>query len=162
MTRHSEGGPYPANWKEIAKAVKDAAGNRCVRCGHPDGDRMERSILPKGVQPGPTYNPINFFFKPCDEHCTHRRDYKMRMLTVHHLDMNPANCEWWNLAALCQICHLQIQHKVVMERAYMFAHKQWFKPYVAGYYAHLQGECESRPVVLAHLERLLAYGMVIA
>ncbi|GAH88897.1 unnamed protein product, partial [marine sediment metagenome] len=29
------------------------------------------------------------------------------MLTVHHLDGNKANCEDWNLAALCQRCHLR-------------------------------------------------------
>ena len=28
------------------------------------------------------------------------------MLTVHHLDMDKANCAWWNLTALCQRCHL--------------------------------------------------------
>jgi|SRR3990172_836843 len=26
---------YPADWPTIAQAVKDAAGWRCVRCGHP-------------------------------------------------------------------------------------------------------------------------------
>jgi len=56
-------------------------------------------------------------------------------LTVHHLDGNKANCEWWNLAALCQRCHLCIQGKVVMNRVWMFEHSEWFKPYVAGYYA---------------------------
>ena len=93
--------------------------------------------------------------------CGHAHDPKAGYsLTVHHLDMNPANCLWWNLAALCQRCHLHIQHKVVMERPYMFEHTAWFKPYVAGYYAHQQGEAESVPVVMAHMERLLAYGQV--
>ena len=36
-----------------------------------------------------------------------------KMLTVHHLDGNKMNCEWWNLAALCQRCHLRIQKKLV-------------------------------------------------
>ena len=56
------------------------------------------------------------------------------MLTVHHLDLNPANCAWWNIPALCQKCHLKIQHKVVMEREWMFPHSDWFKPYAAAYY----------------------------
>jgi len=56
-------------------------------------------------------------------------------LTVHHLDCNKSNCEWWNLAALCQRCHLTIQGKVVMARTWMFEHSEWFRPYVAGYYA---------------------------
>lgn len=54
-------------------------------------------------------------------------------LTVHHLDIDPANCAWWNIPALCQRCHLKIQSKVVMERPYMFDHSEWFKPYVAAY-----------------------------
>lgn len=162
MPRKSVGGPYPPDWKQIASAVKAEAGNRCIRCGHPNGDRAVRNPLPKGVQPGPCWNPVEYYFKPCDERCTHPRDYKTRVLTVHHLDMNPANCAWWNLAALCQVCHLQVQAKVIMERAYMFSHSEWFKPYVAGYYAHQHGEPETRPAVMAHLDRLLAYGTVTA
>jgi len=77
-------------------------------------------------------------------------------MTVHHLDLNPANCAWWNIPALCQRCHLQIQNKVVMERRWMFAHSEWFQPYVAGYYAHLHGLPESKSYVLAHLDELLA------
>lgn len=35
------------------------------------------------------------------------------VLTTAHIDHDPANCEDWNLAALCQRCHLhhdQVQH----------------------------------------------------
>ncbi len=60
-------------------------------------------------------------------------------LTVHHLDLSPANCEWWNLAPLCQKCHLTIQAKVVMERVWWLPHSEWFKPYAAGYYGSLYG-----------------------
>src|SRR5690349_24812866 len=56
------------------------------------------------------------------------------MLTVHHLDMNPSHCAWWNIPALCQRCHLVIQAKVIMERGWMFDHSGWFKPYAAAYY----------------------------
>ena len=31
-------------------------------------------------------------------------------LTVHHLEPVPGNIERWNLAALCQRCHLGLQH----------------------------------------------------
>lgn len=82
-------------------------------------------------------------------------------LTVHHADMSPSNCRWWNLLPLCQRCHLHIQSKVVMERPYMFEHSAWFRPYVAGYYAHQQGEADTLPAVMAHLDRLLAYGAVM-
>jgi hypothetical protein len=78
-------------------------------------------------------------------------------LTVHHLDMNPTNCAWFNLAALCQRCHLQIQHKVVLERPWVMTdHSEWFKPYVAGWYAfRYLGESLSRDEVLARLPELL-------
>ena len=76
-------------------------------------------------------------------------------LTVHHLDLNPANCAWWNIPALCQRCHLSIQNKDVMERHWMFEHSEWFKPYVAGYYAHSVGLIETKEYVLANLKDLL-------
>lgn len=94
---------YPANWNEIAKAVKDAAGWKCVRCGK-------------------LHDPLNGY-----------------TLTVHHLDLSPSNCAWFNLPALCQRRHLHIQSKVIMERFYMFEHSPWFKPYLAGYYAKQKG-----------------------
>ena len=78
-------------------------------------------------------------------------------LTVHHLDLDPANSAWWNLIPLCQRCHLVIQGKVILERPWMFEHTTWFKPYVAGYYAHLQGLPEDRDAVLANLTQLLQY-----
>ncbi len=80
------------------------------------------------------------------------------VLTVHHLDMNPANCRWWNIPPLCQRCHLQIQNKVIMEQPYMFEHSEWFKPYVAGYYAFHNGHDDSREYVMNNLDSLLEYG----
>lgn len=55
-------------------------------------------------------------------------------LTVHHLDLDKSNCEEWNLAALCQRCHLRIQGKVMLQQYYMFEHSNWMKPHVDGYY----------------------------
>lgn len=120
MPRRSTG-VYPPNWDQIATAVKDEAGWRCVRCGAPH-------INQNGER-----------------------------LTVHHLDLNPANCAWWNLPALCCRCHLQIQHKVVMERPWvMTEHNAWFQPYVAGYYAwKYLGETLTRAEVVARLGELL-------
>lgn len=80
------------------------------------------------------------------------------VLTVHHLDGNKSNCEWWNLAALCQQCHLHIQAKVVMERTWMFDHSEWFKPYVAGYYAAQLGRPTDRDYVMQNLDALIATG----
>ena len=91
---------YPADWPEIAKGIKDAAGWRCERCGHPHETPTNR--------------------QPCDDRCMHPPDGKQRVLTVHHLDMNPANCADWNLVALCQCCHLSIQSRVDFAQAWMF------------------------------------------
>lgn len=84
-----------------------------------------------------------------------------RVLTVHHLDGDKANVRWWNLVALCQRCHLEIQAKVVMERVYPHEHSPWFRPYVAGYYAWVylkeeltRAEVEERMDELLALERM--------
>lgn len=60
-------------------------------------------------------------------------------LTVHHMDGDKGNDHWWNLLALCQRCHLIVQAKVIPDRPYLFEHADWFKPYVAGYYAFTIG-----------------------
>jgi 5-methylcytosine-specific restriction endonuclease McrA len=80
--------------------------------------------------------------------CGHDHDTEAGyMLTVHHIDMDKANCLWWNLAALCQRCHLSVQARVKINRVWMFDHSEWFRPYVAGYYAFLRGDDDSRSAV---------------
>lgn len=79
-----------------------------------------------------------------------------RILTVHHFDGNKANDEWWNLMALCQVCHLQVQGKVDPETPYFLEHSEWAKPYVAGFYAKKYlGEDLTRKQVDDRLEQLL-------
>lgn len=68
---------YPANWREIATAVKDAAGWKCQQCGK------------QCRKPG----------EPFD---THRRT-----LTVAHLNHTPEDCRPENLMAMCAPCHLR-------------------------------------------------------
>lgn len=133
-------GEYIPERKELHNAVRAAAGNRCIRCGHPEGDGHERRA-------------------PCDERCTHPRDGKMRVLTVHHLDGNKANNRWWNLLALCQACHLTIQGRVIPERPWLFEHSEWFKPYVAGFYLSYYGGAErDREWAEANLDFCLSLG----
>jgi 5-methylcytosine-specific restriction endonuclease McrA len=112
-------GEYPANWPEIAMKVKDEAGWKCVRCGHPHD-----------IDSG-------------------------RVLTVHHIDMDPSSCEWWNIVALCHACHLHVQGRVVIERPWIFEHSEWFKLFAAGYYAHRDGLPHDRESVIANLNELL-------
>lgn len=90
--------------------------------------------------------------------CDHPHDVDAgRVLTVHHIDMDKANCRWWNLVALCQACHLSVQARVVIERPWIFEHSEWFKPYAAGYYAAvIFSEELTRDQVDGRLEELLA------
>lgn len=73
-------------------------------------------------------------------------------------DLNPANNRWWNLGALCQRCHLRIQGKVVMERPWLWEHSEWFRPYVAGYYAYHHGLDDRREFVEANIDFLIRLG----
>lgn len=60
--------------------------------------------------------------------CGHAHDRESgHVLTVHHLDMNPANCHESNLAVLCQRCHLHIQAKVNMDQGYLYEHSEWMQ-----------------------------------
>ena len=67
------------------------------------------------------------------ERCGHADDAKAGYaMTIHHLDNDKSNCEAWNLAVLCQRCHLTIQGKVSMFQEYAFEHTSWMVPHVAG------------------------------
>lgn len=79
-------------------------------------------------------------------------------LTVHHLTGDKSNNAWWNTPALCQRCHLKIQSKVIMHRPWILPHSEWFKPYVAGYYAYVHGRPTDREYVLTHIDELLELG----
>jgi 5-methylcytosine-specific restriction endonuclease McrA len=132
-------GEYPPNRAELHDQVRAEAGHRCIRCGHPDETPSNRV--------------------PCDDRCSHAPDGKQRILTVHHLDGNKSNSRWWNLLALCQVCHLTIQGKLIPERPYLWEHSAWFKPYVAGFYAHYHhGVDLSRAKIESNLDHWLCVG----
>ncbi len=79
------------------------------------------------------------------------------VLTVHHLDGDKSNCRWWNIPALCQRCHLSIQGRVTMDQRFIFEHSEWFKPYVAGFYAlKYLDEDLAREEVEGRMDELLA------
>jgi len=68
---------YPANWKEIANAIKEAADWKCQKCGK------------QCRRPG----------EPFDTH--------KNTLTVAHLNHIPEDVRPENLMAMCSICHLR-------------------------------------------------------
>ena len=56
------------------------------------------------------------------------------VLTVHHLDGDKWNLEWWNLAALCQRCHIRIQARVdFYQDSLTGIHSEWMAAHVATY-----------------------------
>lgn len=69
------------------------------------------------------------------ERCGHPHDPDAgRTLTVHHLDEDKQNLERWNLAALCQKCHLQVQNKVDWYRDTLTGvHTEWMADHVRAY-----------------------------
>lgn len=85
------------------------------------------------------------------ERCGHANNRETgHVLTVHHLDGNKANCADWNLAALCQRCHLSIQGRVKMDQLFFIGIIQvsdWFKPHYEGYLkSHYEGYLKSKGV----------------
>ena len=61
------------------------------------------------------------------------------VLTVHHLDGNKHNLADWNLAALCQRCHLTVQGRIKMDQFFfeeLLPVSDWFAPHLAGYRQH--------------------------
>lgn len=62
----------------------------------------------------------------CCENCGHPNSHKSgHVLTVHHLDGNKGNCEYDNLVALCQRCHLSIQARYVPGQLWLFDPPVW-------------------------------------
>ena len=164
---------YPPDWPEIADRVKAETGNRCIRCGHRDEPPWKSSPAVGLIAVGCDDQCEASYHREAEAHMrvmlvmlnnplevdTAWRLVPQRVLTVHHLDGDKSNCEWWNLAALCQVCHLIIQGKVRMEQVWMLEHSEWFKPYVAGYMAHIHlgiVAARDKEMVLSNLEELLA------
>jgi 5-methylcytosine-specific restriction endonuclease McrA len=90
--------------------------------------------------------------------CGHPHDPKTGYtLTVDHLSGAKDDNAWFNLAALCQRCHLSVQGRVILTRPWVWEHTAWFRPYVAGHYARKYlGLHLSREEVEARMDELLA------
>jgi len=175
---------FPENVISAAPAIKDLIRerdeHRCLRCRHPyrgGGEwspcneecehagpyRIRTAAEPEwrtyAGQGLPFPGEAMFDWGPEGQRI-HRWEYEAhwRILTVHHLDEDKANCRWWNLVSLCQRCHLRMQRAVVMGRAYSYEHSDWFKPFAAGFYALKYEDAElTREEVDARMDELLAY-----
>ena len=168
---------YPSAWHKGEPAIKDLirelAGHRCVRCCHPfrvGKTKPEWSPCDNICRHDGPMRGWSEYGDPVSEKTEAANlldllrcgdlslvEAAWRVLTVHHLTGEKADCRWWNLAALCQRCHLQIQGRVRMEQVYPHEHSDWFKPYAAGYYAATYlGEDLTRQETEARLDSLLA------
>jgi hypothetical protein len=101
--------------------------------------RVERERTARGDYP-PEWPAVAWLVKVISgwrcERC--RRPHSGTMadgfgLTVHHLDKRKWNLEHWNLAALCQRCHLHIESHVEFCRDWLFPHSPWMAVHVADY-----------------------------
>lgn len=180
---HDLGAGHPLavweNGKRIKHGVKhivrELAGHRCARCQHfykgggqwtPCDERCSHR------------GPVRLSYRADDgshvENLEHdlateagvvvgygkRVHAAWRILTVHHLTGEKADLRWWNLAPLCQRCHLTIQGRVLMARVWPHEHSEWFKPYAAGWYAaSYLGEDLTREQTEARMDELLALEM---
>jgi 5-methylcytosine-specific restriction endonuclease McrA len=171
---------YPLAWHKIdgrdgvKLIVKREAGFRCVRCGHPykagctdpEWSRCDSQCRHDGPRRIVIGDAIQTFDGPLPMpyHAGMRIDARWRILTVHHLRLGhdaKRDLRWWNLVALCQRCHLQVQGKVLLERIWPWPHSEWFKPYAAGWYAwSYLGEDLTREQVEARMDELLALELV--
>jgi len=174
-------GEYPPDWPQIGDRIRAEVGHRCIRCYHPYqvGKHGKGEWTPcdiKCVHGGPlaiiwpnghVVEDITGATAPEMFRLNHFGDGKeilarWRILTVHHLDGNKANCEWWNLLALCQRCHLTIQTRINPEIPYFLEHSDWAKPYIAGFYAKkYEGRLITRQEAEQRLDELLAHERLI-
>lgn len=177
MSRLPIQGEYPPDWPEIADRVRAEVGHRCIRCGHPyrTGQHGKGEWTPcdeRCTHGGPlafinelgARDGIKNDDMPACNALAIAADRTLgivaqwRILTVHHLDGNKANCAWHNLLPLCQRCHLQIQTRLNPQLPYFLEHSAWFKPYAAGFYAKkYEGRDITREEAIAEMDRLLAH-----
>lgn len=170
---------YPIAWDGIKEAVRADAGHRCERCLHPyrpgthgtgEWSRCDPSCRHGGpgrlTQPDGRVTVHEEFFWPevglaiAGEIALPPGpivEARWRILTVHHLNGKKEDCRWWNLAALCQRCHLAIQGRVNLAQVWPHEHSAWFKPHAAGYYASAYlGEDLGREEAMGRMDELLA------
>jgi len=159
----------------IKDYIREQAGYRCQRCGHPyrtgEHGNGEWSLCDEQCHHG---GPLRGHLRGDESktfanstdgggeaggwvHVGYLIEAAWRILTVHHLDEDKANCRWWNLLAACQRCHLSLQRRVVMDRPWHFEHKDYFKPFAAGFYSwkYLQEDL-TREETMSRLDELLA------
>jgi len=75
---------YPANWKELSRAIKEAADWQCCRCGQ------------QCIRPGEDASQLS------------RAERVVKTLNVHHANRIPEDNREENLMPICTVCHLAL------------------------------------------------------
>jgi hypothetical protein len=105
---------YPRDWEEISQRIRtERAGNRCEWCDIPNRLTIIRSRRDSSQYI--VYDPETSGYQDMDGNAIRLSEIPEEfdgphikvVLTVAHLDHNPANNHPGNLAALCQRCHNQ-------------------------------------------------------
>lgn len=157
-------GQYPPDWPVIALRAKEKAGWRCERCRHPAEGPWKTgkgalAVLARRA-PYELDQSKGLGRRKCDSLCRHPHDGKQRVLTVDHLLGDKGMNQWWALAALCQVCHLQFQGRVRVEQGWAFEVSDWLKPHLAGYFAwRVSGQKLTREQVQESMDRYLSLGL---
>lgn len=102
-------GLYPADWPEISRRVKEAAGWRCQHCGARHGAWVTRDRRGRPIEHDPAKMAALGHGKPPFRLRLSRGGYVRVVgvvLACAHLDGAVLNMDPANLAALCQRCHL--------------------------------------------------------
>ena len=113
---------YPANWGEIRAAILERAGHCCEQCNVKNRERIAR---------GEGRFADTYMMNDAYVYCANTgeclgqvrmSDYIVKnmvdiVLTIAHMDHVPENCDYENLKALCQRCHLRYDAKHHAETA---------------------------------------------
>ncbi len=112
---------YPAEWPQISREVREAAGQKCEWCRAPNGALIYRWPGAYMLENGDTFDD-----RTGDSIGSMRASdipegrFAKVVLTVAHLDHQPENCDRENLKALCQKCHntydAPMRRKGIIER----------------------------------------------
>lgn len=106
---------YPKDWKAISARIRARAGNRCETCGVANGLLIIRSDVDAEryvvfcPETGGTMWPNGQWIRASEEpeEFMHADHFTKVVLTVGHLDHNPANNADDNLRCFCQLHHLR-------------------------------------------------------
>jgi 5-methylcytosine-specific restriction endonuclease McrA len=98
---------YPANWRLMALAIKQAAAWNCQQCGRPCRQVGETITEFEKRLDGQWLPELAELVTFTGQEAVKRYRVQRFLLTVAHLDQDPGNNKPENLMALCAPCHLR-------------------------------------------------------